>query len=60
MDYESNTFSVESGDHLLSRRRSLRKQFLPNLIANGGIFVLNTLLGMWYTPYLIRHLGVAT
>jgi len=60
MNYESNTFSVESGDHLLPRRHSFRKQFLPNLIANTGIFVLNILLGLWYTPYLIRHLGVAT
>lgn len=37
----------------------LRRQFLPNLITNGGVFVLNTLIGLWYTPYLIRHLGVA-
>ena len=41
------------------RKRSLKKQLLPNLIANGGIFALNILLGMWYTPYLIRYLGVA-
>lgn len=40
-------------------KRNLRKQFLPNLIANGGVFVLNVLLGIWYTPYLIRYLGVA-
>lgn len=42
-----------------SPKKNLRKQFLPNLIANGGIFVLNVLIGMWYTPYLIRYLGVA-
>jgi len=42
-----------------ARKQSLKKQFLPNLLANGGIFVLNILLGMWYTPYLIHHLGVA-
>ena len=41
------------------KKRSPLKQFLPNLMANGGIFVLNVLIGMWYTPYLIRHLGVA-
>lgn len=40
-------------------KRNLRKQFLPNLLANGCVFVLNVLLGMWYTPYLIRRLGVA-
>jgi len=43
----------------LSRERSLKKQFLPNLLGNGGVFVLNILIGLWYTPYLIRNLGVA-
>jgi len=43
----------------ITRKQSLKKQFLPNLLANGGIFVINVLLGLWYTPYLIRHLGVA-
>jgi len=56
---EKDDFSTEKGNHLLLRERTLRKRFLPNLIANGGIFILNVLLWMWFTPYLIRHLGVA-
>jgi O-antigen/teichoic acid export membrane protein len=36
-----------------------RKRFIPNLISNGIIFVLNVLIGLWFTPYLIRYLGVA-
>jgi len=46
-------------EETLSRERSLKKQFLPNLLGNGGVFVLNILIGLWYTPYLIRNLGVA-
>jgi membrane protein EpsK len=37
----------------------IHKQFFPNLISNSGIFVLNVLIGLWFTPYLIRYLGVA-
>lgn len=49
----------DSQEATLSRERSLKKQFLPNLLGNGGVFVLNILIGLWYTPYLIRNLGVA-
>lgn len=52
------TLAVHS-EAIPAGKRSLRRQFLPNLLANGGLFVLNLLLGMWYTPYLIQHLGVA-
>lgn len=62
MSLDNQAMEQVSGAHGttgLPRKQSLKKQFLPNLIANGGIFVLNVLLGLWYTPYLIRHLGVA-
>jgi membrane protein EpsK len=39
--------------------KSFRKQLLPNLISNMGVLILNILLGLLYTPYLIRSLGVA-
>ena len=34
-----------------------RGRFLPNLISNVALFGFNLLIGLWYTPYLIRHLG---
>ncbi len=42
----------------LNQKSNRRKQFMPNLISNGVIFILNIFLGMWFTPYLIKHLGV--
>jgi membrane protein EpsK len=37
-----------------------RGRFATNLATNVGGLVLNLLIGLWYTPYLIRHLGVAS
>lgn len=34
-------------------------RFVINLAANLANFGLNILVGLWMTPYLIRHLGVA-
>jgi len=34
-------------------------RFRTNLLANGGWFVFRVGVGIWLTPYLIRHLGVA-
>lgn len=34
-------------------------RFSVNLAANVANFVVSTLLGLWFTPYLIHHLGVA-
>ncbi len=36
-----------------------RGRFLPNLISNAALFGFNVLVGLWYTPYLIDHLGTA-
>jgi O-antigen/teichoic acid export membrane protein len=36
----------------------LKKQFLPNLFSNGAVLGLNILISLWFTPYLIRNLGV--
>ena len=36
-----------------------KRQFAINVAANGGVFALNAVLGVWFIPYLIRHLGVA-
>lgn len=37
-----------------------RGQFVTNLVTNVGALVLSLLIGLWFTPYLIRHLGVAS
>ncbi len=37
-----------------------RGRFLPNLISNAALFGFNVLVGLWFTPYLIRHLGTAS
>ncbi|HEY3417593.1 MAG TPA: oligosaccharide flippase family protein [Armatimonadota bacterium] len=34
-------------------------RFLINLIANTLNFGINVLIGLWFTPYLIHHLGIA-
>jgi membrane protein EpsK len=32
-------------------------QFMKNVVSNGGIFVINTLVSFWFTPYLVQSLG---
>jgi membrane protein EpsK len=34
-------------------------QFLWNVVASFGTFLLSLVVGIWFTPYVIRHLGVA-
>ena len=34
-------------------------RFAINTITNSGSLVLSIAVGFWYTPYMIRHLGVA-
>jgi membrane protein EpsK len=34
-------------------------RFLPNLLSNAAIFGVNIVIGLWYTPYLVHHLGTA-
>lgn len=36
-----------------------RGRFLTNLISNAALFGFNILVGLWYTPYLLHHLGTA-
>ncbi len=42
-----------------SRPAPKRGRFRTNLISNGALFGFNLLIGLWYTPYLIHHLGMA-
>lgn len=35
------------------------KKFAVNLTSNLGNFALSLIVGFWFTPYLIKHLGVA-
>jgi len=41
-------------------RPARRGRFATNLAANLATLALNLLIGFWFTPYLIRHLGVAS
>ncbi|NLX53549.1 MAG: lipopolysaccharide biosynthesis protein [Planctomycetaceae bacterium] len=34
-----------------------RGRFRNNLISNAALFGFNTVVSLWYTPYLIHHLG---
>jgi membrane protein EpsK len=38
---------------------SKHRRFAANLTSNLANFSLNILVGFWFTPYLIKHLGVA-
>lgn len=35
-------------------------RFVPNLVGSAAGFGITVLIGLWFTPYLIRELGVAT
>ena len=39
--------------------KSTSKQFVVNVSSNTVVMLLNVLIGLWYTPYLIQNLGVA-
>lgn len=45
---------------IVSKQSVKRGRFLPNFVANTSFFVFNVLIGLWYTPYLIDHLGTAS
>ena len=36
-----------------------RSHFVVNVASNVGFMLVNTVVGMWYAPFLIRHLGIA-
>ncbi len=40
--------------------KSESKQFVINVSANAIVMLVNIVIGLWYTPYLIKNLGVAT
>jgi membrane protein EpsK len=40
-------------------KKPAKGRFSVNVAANVANFVVSTLLGLWFTPYLIHHLGVA-
>ena len=35
------------------------RQFVVNVGANACYFAVSIVIGLWYTPYVIRHLGVS-
>jgi membrane protein EpsK len=41
------------------KKRSFKRQFPVNLISNFVYFVFSLFIGIWFTPYLIKHLGIA-
>jgi membrane protein EpsK len=42
----------------LLRNQSIDSKFISNVSSNVAVYVVNLLIAMWMTPYLIRHLGV--
>ena len=43
----------------LIKNQTQNSQFLSNISSNLAVYVVNLLLAMWMTPYLIGKLGVA-
>jgi len=43
----------------LSRRMAARGRLRTNLAANLAGFAISVAIGLWYTPFLIHHLGAA-
>jgi len=43
----------------LAKHPSISGRFTVNLVANILNFALNILIGLWFTPYLVHHLGIA-
>ena len=41
------------------QKHNSRQQFIINAASNIGLFLINVLIGMWFVPFLILHLGVA-
>ncbi|MCB0063730.1 MAG: hypothetical protein KDE19_16520, partial [Caldilineaceae bacterium] len=39
--------------------RNASHQFVINVLSNIGVMGLNIVVGLWFTPYLILHLGIA-
>jgi membrane protein EpsK len=51
---------VNSQPNLIGGKLSEAHRRLPfNLLSNVSWMVLNILVGLWYTPFLIAHLGIA-
>ncbi|NJN53430.1 MAG: hypothetical protein HC804_00970 [Anaerolineae bacterium] len=44
---------------VISKSKAESKQFAINVSTNVAVMLLNILIGIWYTPYLIKNLGVA-
>lgn len=36
-----------------------RRRFSINVMSNVSVYMVNLVIGLWFTPYLIRNLGVA-
>ena len=43
----------------MPEKRSKRGRFIVNVVANVANFLVGSVLGLWFTPYLIRHLGLS-
>lgn len=46
-------------DQVISKPDAESKQFAINVSTNVAVMVLNILIGIWYTPYIINKLGIA-
>jgi len=62
---EQITFgSVQSVEHqcgtFVNQQKTKRGRFIINLGSNIGTLIFNLLIALWFTPYLIRNLGVAS
>lgn len=43
----------------LEKKINKKNQFISNIVANVFNYALSIIIGLWFTPYTIRHLGVA-
>ena len=51
--------SVSTASMRASKAKTSSRQFVVNVLSNIGVVGLNIVVGLWFTPYLIAHLGVA-
>jgi membrane protein EpsK len=57
---EAETVAEEVAREEISKRQPVRRgRFIVNLTSNVALFAVNIVIGIWYTPYLIHHLGAA-
>jgi membrane protein EpsK len=58
-DIKSLPVTPETPETARTRPEAMRSGFARNLVTSLAYFGVNILVGIWFTPYLIRHLGIA-